>query len=565
MSILDQRTLKNDQDQDAQNNQQMSGQASTMGRSSSFNTGLPASQKGSGRFMNLQKYIGANEGAGEQIAGRMGNAASREADVFGKNLDVENQKVQSGIGAGQQLLGTQGEEAKSKLGSFQSGLNTFGGFNQPGAFNQTGSDIQAFTQSPQFGQFQSLQSGAGIDESALQGSQALANQMAQARMKTLQGQNQGIQTEQGRYDLMRQAQPRLGGYSAGQGRLDQLMFQSNPNAISQLQNVYAGQLGDVNNASQALATQGQNLSNLVTQESDLSKNLNEGAQGLQNTFYNKLMEPNTFNQVNTARQGLYDEYANQMRSGQYSQDLANMLGVSGLNTYNPFIQTGLPGGHFEDPIGKITPIGGGSEPSAATNPYFTGPNQFRTYNTISSIEKDPISGLADMSGYLSKGRDASTFQDLLTQPNYNTYNALKQFAPNSGFETKAIGQSQLAPAVAKSGVGDLSRDIQLADIGFKQTANQDYTNQYSPTTIGGPASSATANLNDYMYSGNEVLRQNPAIRTTGADEFKDLAEANLRTQLAGIRNQAGFGNVATIDPNLVTSEQDAYKRFKGLV
>src|SRR5690348_3100400 len=39
-------------------------------------------RKGSGRFANLQAYVKANEGAGQQLGARVQNQTSREADQF---------------------------------------------------------------------------------------------------------------------------------------------------------------------------------------------------------------------------------------------------------------------------------------------------------------------------------------------------------------------------------------------------------------------------------------------------------------------------------------------------
>ena len=59
MSVIDPKTTKTNQDNT--NNEEQTSMTPTLGRSSSFTTGTPApTQKGSGRFTNLQKYISSS-------------------------------------------------------------------------------------------------------------------------------------------------------------------------------------------------------------------------------------------------------------------------------------------------------------------------------------------------------------------------------------------------------------------------------------------------------------------------------------------------------------------------
>ncbi len=577
-------------------------------------TGLPA-QQGSGRFTNLQKYINANEGAGQKIASKLSNATSSDLSTFDKDYNAKTQEIGKGIDEAKNLFNTQGQGFKSQLGAYQQGLNSYKNFTDRGLFDQTGQDVQNFTNSPQFGQFQSLQSGLGLNEDQLKQSQGLAETMAKNTLDKIDKKYSDIQSEKGRYDLLQQSTPSFGQRStSGGNRLNQMFFQKDPNAVNNLQNSFKQQAADVAAKNAILGTQGASLNDIINQEKTLMGDLNTNSKALQESFYNKLNSEDAFKQVNDARKGLYDDYIQQLQSGKYSQDLANLLGVSNLQTYNPMGNTqsisdaGPVDAKFAN-AGKISQM--------ATNPL---QGQFSTYN----INKE------NLPNYISKsGQEAKTFQDVLTQPDYDSYSALQKLFANQDFANKARGISTLDPAVTKSSLADLTTDVKAKDDAFvRDYANRNYLSQglgqevYSqPTTFGGmiptggtvsigpnalenlgitennsplaaiqdlrnrystwsganspyrAVSSSYANLDDYIRnSDNAIKNQNELMLSSGnrGDEAKALQRAYeasynpLRDKLENIVNTTGVKNRVEIDPTENTVE-NRFKKFKGLL
>jgi len=508
-------------------------------------TGLPA-QQGSGRFTNLQKYINANEGAGQKIASKLSNATSSDLSTFDKDYNAKTQEIGKGIDEAKNLFNTQGQGFKSQLGAYQQGLNSYKNFTDRGLFDQTGQDGQRST--------------------------------------------------------------------SGGNRLNQMFFQKDPNAVNNLQNSFKQQAADVAAKNAILGTQGASLNDIINQEKTLMGDLNTNSKALQESFYNKLNSEDAFKQVNDARKGLYDDYIQQLQSGKYSQDLANLLGVSNLQTYNPMGNTqsisdaGPVDAKFAN-AGKISQM--------ATNPL---QGQFSTYN----INKE------NLPNYISKsGQEAKTFQDVLTQPDYDSYSALQKLFANQDFANKARGISTLDPAVTKSSLADLTTDVKAKDDAFvRDYANRNYLSQglgqevYSqPTTFGGmiptggtvsigpnalenlgitennsplaaiqdlrnrystwsganspyrAVSSSYANLDDYIRnSDNAIKNQNELMLSSGnrGDEAKALQRAYeasynpLRDKLENIVNTTGVKNRVEIDPTENTVE-NRFKKFKGLL
>lgn len=605
MSVIDQRTINRNDKEDGQeqnsNVQQLSTSAPLTSRSTPFTTGT-APQQGSGRFTNLQKYINANQGAGEQIATRINNQTNRDYDTFNTNLADKNQAIQSGIDMGNNLINTQGKQYKDQLGAWNQGLNSFNTVDNRGSFDQTGAEITAFTKAPQVADFQKLQSGQAIDQQALQNSQNDAKATSDAMLKQINDKNNNIQTEQGRYDLLRQAQPKFGNYNLGQGKLDQLMFQTNPQAISNLQSNFGNQLADVQAKNTALGAQGASLGTLANDETSLINALNSQAQANQNTFNTRVGSAENFKSINDARSNLYDDYIGQLQSGNLSGDLSNLLGVSNLNTYNlmgntPSLSAPVTGGMFGD---------GGALSQKISSPYQGNQlaGNFSTYNTL----KDPTNA----SKYLTQSKmQAKTLQDAMLQPDYDIYKAL---AGISGVDTMAAnGVSNLDAAAQRSTVNDLSTDIGLQNKAFVDNyANRNYLGQgigqefYSgaPQSVNqqsseavrqttGPfadinayntritngsnvgnagylsTASAVGNVDDYVRNGaGSINSATNGIMNRGNDN--DMAKAYgrasaaavnpLQSYLQNIVDTTGVKNRATIDPTM-----SKYKRFKGLV
>lgn len=205
--------------------------------------------KGSGRFTNVQKYLQANQGAGQQLAEKISKSGETEADKirqgiqsaqtgFGQQEQQLQGNIQQGYQAGQQLFANPLQQNQEQVSQFQQVYNPYG--------------IQQGVQ------------GLNTDISGIQ--QGVAN---------LQNLQQQAGTESGRFNLLRNA---IGGpkYTQGQRRLDQLFLQATPaaknigNQFGQLASTY-GQQADT--LGQDLTARKAALGDLINQKSQELQNL----------------------------------------------------------------------------------------------------------------------------------------------------------------------------------------------------------------------------------------------------------------------------------------------------
>ena len=195
-----------------------------MGQTPPANPANPAQPKGSGRFTNLQKYVTANQGAGQQIGQRIGS-------------QVTNQSNQVREGIAQAKTGFQSQVDKDQERIGQAGSLVTQAVTDPNAIAADQAKLS------QFQQVRDAQT-ANINQLTLEQQQNQANQANQMAQNT--------NTEQGRFQLLKGAfaNPR---YTTGLGRLDQLFLQSSPalgNLQQQSKAVTQGLGGEIQGAQQ---------------------------------------------------------------------------------------------------------------------------------------------------------------------------------------------------------------------------------------------------------------------------------------------------------------------------
>ena len=151
---------------------------------------VAAPRSGSGRFTNIGKYLGANEGASQRIASKIGE----EAKGIQEKTQTEEQDV----------LGIKGQAEDEKARIAQAG-----GFADQIRQTQVGSDISGLQQDQEA--IQQLARGEmGLDVADL--SRQAQEQVAefQGSLGQLQSLNQRLGTERGRQDVLKQLARRPG-------------------------------------------------------------------------------------------------------------------------------------------------------------------------------------------------------------------------------------------------------------------------------------------------------------------------------------------------------------------
>lgn len=291
------------------------------GRLASYSTGSqPAS--GSGRFTNLQSYIKANEGAGQQLGSKIGAGLEKETK---KATDVSQA----------QAIGQQVQAEKDRLSQQGNQFNTQ-------LKDQSGAQNIAANQE-QRQQFSNLMNQKNQISNLTEQANTAAAQQANALNQAQQNVGQ-LGTETGRFNLL-QNTIKNPTYSTGQQRLDQLFLQAgSPQDLVNKQRELSRQLGTGKTAAEQqyagitgqlgqAQTEAQNVSNLLKgtlagEESALTEAQRKEAEQLnsQNILRNAALE--TY--FKSGLSGVQDP-----AQQKYIQDMLQSGGLqSGMRTYN---------------------------------------------------------------------------------------------------------------------------------------------------------------------------------------------------------------------------------------
>lgn len=207
-----------------------------------------AQRQGSGQAMNLQNYIKANVGGGDQIASGIQNKMQNQANQFGQEVQKAQGQLDQKAKPLEDELGEQGKTFAQSS------------FKDPQAL---------LSQQDQLQKFNRLRTqGANADIEQLRNTQTQAvNQLgASSQFNNLQQAAQNAGRESGQFQLLQQTfgNPQ---YSAGQQRLDQLLLQAQPNVtrnlrqnLGQIQKSTQEQMQGLDSASQARLAALQGLS-----------------------------------------------------------------------------------------------------------------------------------------------------------------------------------------------------------------------------------------------------------------------------------------------------------------
>lgn len=219
-------------------------------------SGVSRPQQGSGRTVNLQKYIEANRPFRQQtggLAGAISEKTEQRAEQVGQEVGAQRQAFEQQAQPLEQQLGQEGQQL----------IQT--------AFKDPQQILQQQQQLDRFQQLRQQQYQPQIQ-------QLTPNfQQAQQQQQAIQQQAQQAGTEAGRFQLLRESFGRPT-YSAGQQRLDQLLLQASPGQARQLQTT----LGDL---SQQTGQQlGQAQQELAARQAALQQMSGQRAEEIRNLF-----------------------------------------------------------------------------------------------------------------------------------------------------------------------------------------------------------------------------------------------------------------------------------------
>lgn len=449
--------------------------------------GQPAAQPKASGFTNIQKYIAANKGAGEKLAGRIGqdversegevNKAVQDTGTFGNQIQAEKDRIAQASGFAQQL----GQD--------------------PTQLTADPNKLNAFTQ---------LRTGQTAAGNIQQGGQA-AFDTAQNKLNTLNQQAQLVGTEPGRFQMLQQALGRPT-YNKGQQRLDQLLVQSGGGGVlgnlqKQATNAAQQATGTLGTAQQGFQT---GLGEVGTQAEAAKQQLlgalgglddpntpdvdeSKGAfGGLQQGLRTKQQEFINQNQTlkDAIQSGLGGE--NSLYKDQFSSDALRSLGLTQGQSLYDLNLAELVQPKFER--GMVT------EQSVAT------PEQLARYNALASLSGSNPS-------YLNS-QQVGTAQGLQVDPT-QLQEALGRAQTRAADEFKQIQQSPWANQ--QTGAG-WSPDIfsQGKDAMGTAEAIKALENQYGANLYGGRTPELNAYHKQLVDWANKHLNQaNRRVQTRG--------------------------------------------------
>jgi len=290
-------------------------------------------KKGSGRFMNLQKYLGANTGAGERLAGSIQSMAGRQADKVQQNSSQADQISQNIQKEKDRLSQTENFNKQIQEGQAQKVAQN---------------NLQDFT---------NLRTGQNDLQNIQQQGQQYQN-VAQSGIQGLQGLSDQSKSESGRFNLLRQA---YGGgrpgstYGLGQRRLDQLFLQAEGGGqLNQLQNQLGGQVSQAQDTyNQFKQNYGQGVQDIQDQTASAQQSIEQTLGGFDDTgagafgdIYSQLAQQQA--DYGTKMSDNLSRAQSQLRTGTISQDIADQLGLESgmqigdldLGTYADRLQAG---------------------------------------------------------------------------------------------------------------------------------------------------------------------------------------------------------------------------------
>lgn len=393
--------------------------------------GQQRQQQGSGRFTNLQKYLQANQGAGQQIAGEVGGKL--QEDISQKKDQAQDYYGKLGQSVDKaRTVATGGGDFLQQLKGIGANIDAArqAGYNNRGANHDLG--IQKFTSnSDQFRNFQDIQAGRGIDERLLAAQQADAVRSTQDYQQAAQDALQGVSSEGGRFDLLRKT---FGGnvnpqYSTGAQRLDQLFLARQ--GLGGLQEDLSQDVKDARDLSRQTTQTGADVSNISQQERQLISDINQQTSANEQAYIDML--------------GSFIPEIQQQRDAEW-----NAL-ESALSSYRP------------PPPGQVGTM--------QIRPGLSGEQLRRLgvnrqYGAFDVLEN--LSGAGDVA---VKGRAAQDYRDAATQGDVDRYAALARMAgisPDRLTQAANLGETY----TARGGEANLANRLQQAQIAFDKKARE---------------------------------------------------------------------------------------------
>lgn len=313
-------------------------------------SGVQQGTPASGRFTNLQKYMGANKQAGTQLGQAVGQNVAKDVTRATNTANQSQQAFQTGIQQGQNTLGQlntynqnlgQKQEAPTQQGgllSKQTGPAYLASGYEANLGNRANYAQQLAGNQEELNKFINYRSGqqAAQTQQELQQQQSAAEQANQNAMQRFQEKQSQVSSPQSRGELLNDvAKSRT--YGLGQQSLDKAFLQMDKN------NTVGNLKSNLQQQQQQFAAQNL-LPKLSEQVGTLKTGLNEGTQALQKQTQQNLSDLDAdiasrqqamTDARNERLAALQNQFQNLQSGGPISYDFAKTLGLKeGQTLYN---------------------------------------------------------------------------------------------------------------------------------------------------------------------------------------------------------------------------------------
>jgi hypothetical protein len=538
---------------------QNSSNAPQMGSSAPMSTVNPVvptqnhQKQGSGRFTNIQSYLNANKGAGQQLSQGISNQVQKKIEPIKTQANDYNAQVRQGIQGAQNTL-NQGQQQLGQLKQIGTNIQGNSGSQFYGQDKDLG--INQFTQSPDYSQYQKIQAGQGVNEDVLNMQQQAFQNQSNKYNQLAQDQANQVASEGGRFGLLKQS---FGGnvnpkYSSGQQRLDQVFLARQ--GLGDLRNNLQKNITSAKGLQAQTQETGQGVRSAQEGEKSLINNINTQA-GANEADYLKMLES-------------YIPEVNKQRDQQYNDLASRYAGMAA--------KTNQAGGLLDKQVVDKQ----GNPILQKASPASNQPNQRLTADDLKLLGMTKNSQIFDvfnktkLEQVADKGRQAAGYQDVANQQNVDTYKQLANIAKLDPGNIKLQQAGNLGAVVsAKQGAANLQNRLnEAANTFYNNTAandtlkSKDYHKQYDSDvwgTIFGDPAIANKGINlKQILSGQDIYG---ADRKAGSTPIIQAKQA-YNDALAALK-QYGAGNVLTTEGNSIdalkgiTSDMNNYRGNQG--
>lgn len=471
------------QNQQNQNQQQQQNQAPVTGggapqqqsRTASFSSGAQQGTSGSGRFTNLNKYLGANREAGSRMASGISSRVEQTNEPKKTEAQTQASNVRAGIEAGKQDL-QKGQQLNTQLEGYVKPQQN----SQPPAQsleNFANTNLNDITRMRQGVSTNQLSTDLGNAQAATQNYQS---QLAERQKQ--------LGSDTGRFGLLQET---FGGrnrptYGAGQQQLDNLFLQAGSgNKLNELNRSLIGQQQTTQaDLSKLAGTDATNLQNLQTGygklATDLTGNLTTGLEGVKTAAEAQAEAVNT---QRAADQKYMQEQFAALSSGQ-AVDQA-FLDKMGINKDQLLLNVA------KDPNFNFA------------NYVNLGKAQLSGANELANVQqRTDYNALANLAGVDQANR--------LIQQGYTPEEAYKVVQGEQGLASQVSKANEEFDKYLTSGAGNVSVTKKQPSLGTVQQGFSSYGNPLTSSIQSG-GTTASGVLSDLYNKG------------TTADQFKNIA------------------------------------------